>query len=75
MKFVDFTDFIYLIVYKLKKKRVNAIRLLELFENEGFKPFVYGSIARGDVHESSDIDIIFTHTVPSFQIEFIFCRI
>ncbi|MFX1344221.1 MAG: nucleotidyltransferase domain-containing protein [Promethearchaeota archaeon] len=55
----------------LKKKRVNAIELLELFENEGFKPFIYGSVARGDVHESSDIDIVFTHTIPSFQIEYI----
>ncbi len=55
----------------LKKKRVNAIKLLELFENEGFKPFIYGSIARGDVHEFSDIDIVFTQTIPSFQIEYI----
>jgi len=55
----------------LKKKRVNAIKLLELFENDGFKPFIYGSIARGDVHEFSDIDIVFTQTIPSFQIEYI----
>jgi len=55
----------------LKKKRVNAIKLLELFENEGFKPFIYGSIARGDVHEFSDIDIVFIQTIPSFQIEYI----
>lgn len=55
----------------LKSKRVNAIKLLELFVNEGFKPIVYGSIARGDVHESSDIDIVFIQKVPSFQIEYV----
>jgi len=55
----------------LKNKRVNAIKLLELFVNEGFKPIVHGSIARGDVHESSDIDIVFIQKVPSFQIEYI----
>ena len=55
----------------LKNKRESTIKLLELFDNEGFKPFVYGSIARGDVHESSDIDIVFIQKVPSFQIEYI----
>ena len=55
----------------LNKKRLNAIKLLEIFTKEGFNPFVYGSIARGDVHENSDIDIVFTHQIPSFQIEFI----
>lgn len=55
----------------LNKKRLNAIKLLKIFTKEGFNPFVYGSIARGDVHENSDIDIVFTQQIPSFQIEFI----
>ena len=55
----------------LKIKRVNAIKLLEVFSKEGFNPSVHGSVARGDVHKSSDIDIIFTQEVPSFQIEYI----
>ncbi|MFX0083149.1 MAG: nucleotidyltransferase domain-containing protein [Candidatus Hodarchaeota archaeon] len=55
----------------LKNKRANAKKLLELFVNEGLNPFVYGSIARGDVHESSDIDIVFIQKVSSFQIEYI----
>lgn len=55
----------------LKYKRDNAIKLLEIFTKEGFNPFVYGSIARGNVHENSDIDIIFINQVPPFQIEFI----
>ncbi len=55
----------------LKKKRANAKKLLEMFVKEGLNPALYGSIARGDVHESSDIDIVFTQKVPSFQIEYI----
>ena len=55
----------------LKNKRANAKKLLEMFVKEGLNPALYGSIARGDVHESSDIDIVFTQKVPSFQIEYI----
>ncbi|MFW9874738.1 MAG: nucleotidyltransferase domain-containing protein [Candidatus Thorarchaeota archaeon] len=55
----------------LKSKRYNATKLLKIFVNEGYNPIVYGSIARGDVHESSDIDIVFIQKVPSFQIEYI----
>ena len=55
----------------LKNKRKKAINLLEMFTKEGFNPYIYGSIARGDVHENSDIDIIFINQVPSFRIEFI----
>ena len=55
----------------LKQKRANAIKLLEIFVKEGLKPIVYGSVARGDVHKYSDIDIIFFQTVPSFEIEYI----
>lgn len=55
----------------LKQKRDNTIKLLELFMKEGFKPFVHGSIARGDVHKDSDIDIIFLAQIPVFQVEFI----
>ena len=55
----------------LKKKRAYAIRLLDIFVREGLNPFVYGSVARGDVSESSDIDIIFLQEIPSFQIEYI----
>ena len=55
----------------LQKKRKHAIKLLEIFFREGFNPYVHGSIARGDTHESSDIDLVFFHQVPSFQIELI----
>lgn len=55
----------------LKLKRVRAIELLEIFTKEGLNPYIYGSVARGNVHENSDIDIIFTQNVPTFQIELI----
>ena len=55
----------------LKNKRVTAFKLLEIFTKEGFTPYIYGSVARGDVHENSDIDIIFIQQIPPFQIEFI----
>ena len=55
----------------LQHKRNYAIKLLEMFVTEGFNPLIHGSVARGDVHESSDLDIIFTQRIPSYQIEFI----
>ena len=55
----------------LKEKRKNAAKLLEIFTKEGFNPFLHGSIARGDAHETSDIDIVFFYGVSPFQIEFI----
>ena len=53
----------------LKFKRDRAVYLLKMFE--GLNPHVYGSIARGNVHKNSDIDIIFTEPIQSFRIEFI----
>ena len=55
----------------LNSKRNRAIDLLEMFAKEGLNPYIYGSIARGNVHQDSDIDIVFTDQIPSFQIEFL----
>ncbi|MFW9818694.1 MAG: nucleotidyltransferase domain-containing protein [Candidatus Thorarchaeota archaeon] len=55
----------------LQEKRKHAIKLLDIFVKEGFNPYIHGSIARGDTHESSDIDLVFFRQVPSFQIELI----
>ena len=55
----------------LKSKRKRAIELLEMFSNESVKPYIYGSIARGNVHLDSDIDIIFLQQISTFKIELI----
>ncbi len=55
----------------LKQKRTIAKNLLEIFNREGLDPYVHGSVARGDVHEDSDVDIVFIQQIPSFQIEYI----
>ncbi|MHA2183716.1 MAG: nucleotidyltransferase domain-containing protein [Promethearchaeota archaeon] len=55
----------------LKQKRIIAKDLLEIFNKEGLDPYVHGSVARGDVHEDSDVDIVFIQQIPSFQIEYI----
>lgn len=55
----------------LNSKRNRATNLLEMFAKEGLNPYIYGSIARGNVHQDSDIDIVFTDQIPSYQIEFI----
>lgn len=54
---------------RLKKKRKRAIKILGMFRE--FNPYLYGSIARGDVHENSDLDLVFLYPVPIFKIELI----
>ena len=53
----------------LKIKREKAAYFLKMFE--GLNPHIYGSIARGNVHKDSDIDIVFTKPIQSFRIEFL----
>ncbi|WP_338599606.1 nucleotidyltransferase domain-containing protein [Sulfolobus tengchongensis] len=42
----------------LSQKRTTAIEVLNLLKRYGMEGFVYGSVARGDVNEKSDIDVI-----------------
>ena len=53
------------------EKRERSKTLLDIFVKEGLNPFIYGSTARGDVHNDSDIDIVFIQTITSYQIEII----
>jgi len=55
----------------LFEKRNIAKKLLLMFDKEGLNPIIHGSVARGDTHEGSDIDLVFTNIIPSFQIEYI----
>ena len=67
-------DYYHSVIYSkedwtlLKSKRKSASYYLEILAE--FNPYVYGSIARGNIHKASDIDIIITQQIPSFQIEF-----
>jgi len=55
----------------LQQKRKRSKTLLEMFVKEGLNPFIYGSIARGDVHNDSDIDMVLIQTIAPYQIEII----
>jgi hypothetical protein len=55
----------------LEKKRALALKVLEIFKTQNLSPYLYGSTARGDVHNNSDIDLAFLHRVPAFKIEFL----
>ncbi|MHA1751732.1 MAG: nucleotidyltransferase domain-containing protein [Candidatus Helarchaeota archaeon] len=48
---------------KLREKSFNYMQLLSRFD-----PIIYGSIARGDVHPKSDIDIMFLKPINEFHI-------
>ena len=67
-KFVEYTNQDWEI---LRKKREQALFLLKMFIKEGLNPYVIGSIARGDVHRDSDIDLIFPYVLSPFKIEYI----
>ncbi|MEM2136470.1 MAG: nucleotidyltransferase domain-containing protein [Candidatus Methanomethylicia archaeon] len=55
-----------------KKLRDKAKSIMEILETNGIKCLVYGSLARGDVNEKSDIDILIPYTISSYRIETIF---
>jgi len=55
----------------LQVLRNTALEILNKLESNGLKPFVYGSVARGDTTKSSDIDIIVFRPVPSYRLELV----
>ncbi|MHA1894454.1 MAG: nucleotidyltransferase domain-containing protein [Candidatus Helarchaeota archaeon] len=50
----------------LRKKREKARNVMEVLKK--FNIFVHGSIARGDVHENSDIDFIIPDMINEFEL-------
>ena len=59
----------------LEEKRKIAKEIMEAFVRMGIQPIVHGSIARGDVHRDSDIDVFIPYTVSSFIIETVLAKI
>ena len=55
----------------LESKRKRALELLKMFSQQPFIPYIYGSLARGNIHKDSDIDIIFTQKISPYKVEFI----
>jgi hypothetical protein len=58
----------------LNKFRDIAANLMKPLVEAGYKPYIYGSVARGDVSESSDIDIILLHNVNPILIEDLYIK-
>ncbi len=53
----------------LKALRREALSIMECLRRCGLKPLVHGSIARGDVDEGSDIDVVIPYIVQPFIVE------
>jgi len=51
----------------LREKRETAKPLLRRLVNH--QPVVHGSIARGDVHSKSDVDVVLVQPTPSYAVE------
>ena len=49
--------------------RSRALETMEALESVSLKPFAYGSIARGDVSPSSDIDVVIPYPISSYKLE------
>jgi len=53
----------------LQTKRDQAKRIMNILKKSGLNSILHGSLARGDVHEKSDIDIALLNPVPSYMVE------
>jgi len=53
----------------LERLRLKAIKIMEALKRFHLEPFVHGSIARGDITQKSDIDVVIPYQVSSFLVE------
>ncbi|MHA2069425.1 MAG: nucleotidyltransferase domain-containing protein [Candidatus Thorarchaeota archaeon] len=53
----------------LRSLRSKAQKIMQELDGAGVRSFAYGSIARGDIHKSSDIDVIIPYPVSSYRLE------
>ncbi|MCD6562584.1 MAG: nucleotidyltransferase domain-containing protein [Thermoproteales archaeon] len=54
---------------RLSTFRKKALKIMKILKKHNIDSLVIGSIARGDIHEKSDIDIIILNYIPSFIVE------
>jgi len=55
----------------LRRLRMRTLEVMHQIETIGVTPLVHGSVARGDVSDSSDIDIIIPQPVSSYRLELV----
>ncbi len=53
----------------LRELRGEAERIMEALASMGLRPIVHGSVARGDVKPTSDVDVFIPYPVPSYRVE------
>ena len=56
----------------LRRKREKAIGIMERLRKHGIESVVHGSVARGDVSEDSDVDIVIPYPIPPYRVEILF---
>jgi predicted nucleotidyltransferase len=53
----------------LDEIRARALEVIEKLGESGIQALAHGSVARGDVSDSSDVDLVVPYQVPSFRVE------
>ena len=55
----------------LKEKRQRGVKILKVLKEHNIIGYIYGSLARGDIHKKSDIDIIIPRMIKPYLVELI----
>jgi predicted nucleotidyltransferase len=63
---VEYTPDHWMLLAELRR---TAGKLMSVLASRGLYSVVHGSVARGDVHEKSDIDIFIPYVISSFKLE------
>lgn len=53
----------------LKRKRAEALEIMNVLEKCNLESIVHGSVARGDVNEDSDVDVVIPYPVAPFKVK------
>jgi hypothetical protein len=74
VKTVDSYDILTIVYTKkhwklLTEKRNKAQKIMEKLFGNNIRPIIYGSLCRGDVTETSDIDLFIPYQISSFKVE------